>query len=346
MGIILPSKSSVSSMELEQLRAAAAPGSVLIITHDNPDPDALASGKALSLLLRQAWGIPSRLVYSGLVMRSENRMMLFRLTPEWEHRSVLPPAKDFSAVALIDTQPGAGNNRLVEMDAPLIIFDHHQPIRESPDSVRYAALDPKVGATTTLLYQYLEAAGIEPDPQLATAMFYGLKTDTLALSRGASEVDEAVYLKLLSRIDRSELIRIEQAGLSREYYRAFTRGLQAAKIYGSVIIARLGEMNRPDFGAEIADLLIRLENARAVLTLGTHDETLQLSVRTRPMGQDAGLLIQRVVTSPGTAGGHGSVAGGQVPLAGEPLAEIMQNIEARFLDVMGESGPGEPLLKD
>jgi nanoRNase/pAp phosphatase (c-di-AMP/oligoRNAs hydrolase) len=302
LGIILPSEISVSSAELEQLRAAAFPGPVLILTHDNPDPDALASGKALATLLKQAWNIPSRLVYSGLVMRSENRMMLHRLTPEWEHREVLPSLEDFSAVALVDTQPGAGNNRLVNHKVPLIVIDHHNPIRESIGSVRYAALNPKIGSTTTMLYQHLESAGIEPDPILATAMFYGLRTDTMSLSRDASEVDEVVYLKLLARIDRGELVRIEQAGLPRDYYRAFTRGLQAAKIYGTVTIARLGQMNRPDFGAEIADLLIRLDGTQAVLTLGAHEETLYISIRTRPMGKDAGLLIQQIVSPPGTGG--------------------------------------------
>jgi nanoRNase/pAp phosphatase (c-di-AMP/oligoRNAs hydrolase) len=344
LGIILPSETDVKSSDLEQLRAAASPGPVLILTHDNPDPDSLASGKALSLLLKQAWDIPSRLIYSGLVLRPENRMMLRRLTPEWEHREVLPALKDFSAVALVDTQPGAGNNRLRDLDVNLIVFDHHRPIRESKTSIRYAALNPQLGSTTSLLYQHLEAAGIEPDPALSTAMFYGVKSDTLSLSRGASEIDEVVYLKLLARIDRDELVRIEQAGLPREYYSAFTRGLQAAKIYGSVIIARLGRLDRPDFAAEIADLLIRLDGTRAVLTLGQHNEMLQVSVRTRPMGRDAGLLIQQLILPPGTAGGHGPVAGGQVPLMDAPLEQVTQEIETRFLNVMDEVGPGEPLL--
>lgn len=346
MGIILPSQTSVSSTELDNLRVTASPGPVLILTHDNPDPDSLASGKALATLLRQAWDIPSLLVYSGLVLRSENRMMLRRLTPEWEHREVLPSLKDFSAVALVDTQPGAGNNRLVDLDMPLIVFDHHNPIRENMDAVRFAALNPKMGSTTTLLYLYLEAAGIEPDSALSTAMFYGVKSDTLSLSRGTSEADEVVYLKLLARIDRDELIRIEQAGLPREYYRAFTRSLQSSKIYGSVIIARLGKLNRPDFGAEVADLLIRLDGTQAVLTLGEHNDILQISVRTRLMGKDAGLLIQQIVRPLGTGGGHGSVAGGQVPLTNEPLEQVMQDIEDRLLNLMGESRPGEPLLND
>lgn len=346
MGIILPSETSVSPVELDQLRTASSPGPVLILTHDNPDPDSLASGKALAVLLKQAWDIDSRLVFSGLVLRSENRMMLRRLTPEWEHREVLPSLKDFSAVALVDTQPGAGNNRLVDLDVPIIVFDHHSPMRKSMDVVRFAALNPNIGSTTSLLYQYLEAARIEPDPALSTAMFYGIKSDTLSLSRDASEADEVVYLKLLARIDREELIRIEQAGLPREYYRAFTRSLQASKIYGSVIIARLGKLDRPDFGAEVADLLIRLDGIQVVLTLGEHKDLLQISVRTRLMGKDAGLLIQQIVPPLGTGGGHGSVAGGQVPLASEQQERVMQEIEDRLLNIMGESRPGEPLLND
>jgi hypothetical protein len=93
-------------------------------------------------------------------------------------------------------------------------------------------------------------------------------------------------------IDRRELIRVEQAGLPREYFRAFCQGLHAARIYSQTIVAYLGLMHRPDLAAEIADLLIRLDSACAVLCLGTHGQLLHLSLRTEPLGLDAGLLIQ------------------------------------------------------
>jgi hypothetical protein len=62
------------------------------------------------------------------------------------------------------------------------------------------------------------------------------------------------------------------------------------------------------------------------------------------MGRDAGLLIQQLILPPGTAGGHGPVAGGQVPLMDAPLEQVTLEIETRFLNVMDEVGPGEPLL--
>ena len=109
---------SLDENRLTQLRATAGTGPVLILTHDNPDPDALASGKAFATLLKSAWNIPSRLLYSGLVQRAENRAMLNLLTPEWEHSDVLTGLDQFSALALVDTQPGAGNNRLPATTPP------------------------------------------------------------------------------------------------------------------------------------------------------------------------------------------------------------------------------------
>ena len=341
---MIPSmNTSVDQSRLAQLRAALGSGPVLILTHDNPDPDALASGKAFATLL-SAWNIPSRLIYSGLVLRSENRAMLSLLTPEWEHSDVLRGLDEYSALALIDTQPGAGNNRLPATHIPQVVIDHHNPIRGNISKVPYADVQPEIGATVTLLHQYLETAGIAPDSDLTTAMFYALKTDTLGLSRGVSSIDKVVYLKLLSQIDHGKLIRIEQAGLPQVYYRAFCGGLQAARVYTQSVVADLGTMHRPDLAAEMADLLIRLDGARAVLCLGTHEQILHLSIRTAPLGQDAGLIVQRVIVPPGKAGGHGTMAGGQVPLAGQVKTHLIDEIIGRFLNVMHEKGAGQPLI--
>ena len=341
---MIPSKnSSVDQNRLAQLRTVLGTGPVLILTHDNPDPDALASGKAFATLL-SAWNIPSRLIYSGLVLRSENRAMLTMLTPEWEHSDVLSGLDEYSALALIDTQPGAGNNRLPAAYIPQVVIDHHNPVRDNISRVPYADVQPDIGATVTLMAQYLETAGIVPDSDLTTAMFYALKTDTLGLSRGAAAIDKVVYLKLLSQIDHAKLIKVEQAGLPQVYFRAFCGGLQSARVYTQSVVAELGSMHRPDLAAEMADLLIRLDGARAVLCLGTHEQILHLSIRTEPLGQDAGLIVQGVIVPPGKAGGHGTMAGGQVPLAGQVKTDLVDEIVGRFLKVMNEHGAGQPLI--
>jgi nanoRNase/pAp phosphatase (c-di-AMP/oligoRNAs hydrolase) len=94
----------------------------------------------------------------------------------------------------------------------------------------------------------------------------------------------------------------------------------------------------------MADLLVRLENVRAVLCLGYHGRKMYLSMRTDSADLDAGLLLQRVVIPPGKAGGHGSSAGGQVPLEGFKADELAHQLEQRFIQMMGESVTSGELL--
>ncbi len=294
----------IDAARLEQLRGVVGKGPALILTHDSPDPDALASGLGLAMLFKHAFGLPSDLVYSGLVARAENRAVLNLLTPDWQFNDNLPDFSPYSAIALVDTQPGAGNNRFPAGRAPDIVIDHHYPRWESLRPVKYVDVRPELGATSSMVYQYLEAAKVQPDPLLATALFYGLQTDTRGLAREASKDDEEIYLKLLARIDRPKLVRVEQAGLSMDYFRAFHHGLEAARVYGRCVIADLGAMHRPDLAAEMADELIRLESARAVMCL----------------------------------------AGGQIPLDERPVEELAKELEGRFLNLMGEKVEGKQLV--
>ncbi len=334
---------SIEGDRLYRLREVVGTGPVLILTHDNPDPDALASGLGLSRLFA-SWGIRSDLVYSGLVSRAENKAMLSLLTPEWVHSDVLPDLDAYSAVALVDTQPDAGNNDLPSNVIPDIVIDHHHPVRDNITKVPFVELRPDVGATASLVFQYLEAARVDLDIRLATAIFYGIKADTRGLSRGDSPIDQDAYFRLLTLIDRQILTQVEQAGLPREYFRRFCEGLQAAVVYDNVVVADLGELHRPDFVGEMADLLIRLEHARGVLCIGNHGDLMYLSLRTMGMGDDAGLLVQRIVPAPGKAGGHGTVAGGQVPLGNGEVDQLTADLKRRFLAVMGKTAEGAPLM--
>lgn len=330
---------------LERLRAAAGRGPVLILTHDNPDPDALASGKALAHLLQHAWGIPARLAYSGLVARAENQAMLHLLTPEWQPLERAADWGSYSAIALVDTQPGAGNNGLPADVIPQIVIDHHHPLRATLEKVSFWDIQTESGSTASMVYLYLQAAGVALDAHLATAIFYGIQTDTRGLTRGSSSQDQEIYFQMLPLIDRNKLVQVEQAGLPREYFRAFVQGLQSARVYGRIIVSYLEEMHRPDFMAELADLLIRLKNTRAVLCMGFHQATFHLSLRTASPDDDAGELIQSVISGLGRAGGHGMMAGGQVLLVDRPADEIAAEIERRFVSLITDPAlPGTPLL--
>jgi nanoRNase/pAp phosphatase (c-di-AMP/oligoRNAs hydrolase) len=334
----------VNQGQLEHFRHSLQNGPVLITTHDNPDPDALASGKAVKQLINGMWGIPTKLLYGGVVGRAENRAMLEWLTPEWEHFNTCGNPFNFSSMVFVDCQPGSRNSIPINENLPMIVIDHHHPILDLSKRAAYADIRSNVGSTVTMMYQYLEAARVDIDPSLATAMFYGLMADTNGLSKGATVEDGIIYVKLLERLDRQALLRIESAGLAQEYYQAFDQGIQNARIYGKAIVAFLGDMHRPDLTAELADLLFRYEEVHAALCSGVYKQELLFSIRTGLVDQDAGLLVQKVIFPPGSAGGHGLIAGGQIPLDGENIRDSVSRLEMRFLENVGEPAIGRSLL--
>jgi nanoRNase/pAp phosphatase (c-di-AMP/oligoRNAs hydrolase) len=248
-------------------------------------------------------------------------------------------------LALIDTQPGAGNNPLPPNTEVAIVFDHH-PLRKATGQVRYADVRPDVGAISTVLTEVLQAAAIEPPQPLATALFYGIKTDTQGLAREASPADMAAYMYLHDRIDVRALSRIEQAQVSPEYFRSLSTTLRAARIHDRVVISFLGDMARPDLAAEMADLLLRLKGMRWVLCMGVHQNTLILAVRTRNRRGGAEHLVLDIVEGQGTAGGHGTMAGGQVPLQGQDPALVAQHLTQRVLEHLqvDPEQEGQPLI--
>jgi nanoRNase/pAp phosphatase (c-di-AMP/oligoRNAs hydrolase) len=334
----------VTQEQLQQLRDAVGAGPLLILTHDNPDPDALAAGSTLAALCALKWDTEVHLGYSGLVARAENKAMMQILTPEWESLDLLGDPHDYPVCALVDSQPGSGNNSLPHDIIPRIVFDHHVPVQESIEGISFADIRTDIGATTSLVYQYFEAAGLEPDSKLATAIFYGIQTDTQGLSRGGTPEDQEIYFKLLGIINREKLVQVIQARVPREYFKEFSRGLEAAMVYERTIVSYLGSLHRPDFVAELADALIRLEGTHAVLTMGYHENVLYFSLRTRTSETDAGHLIQAIVSPYGRAGGHGTVAGGQIQFRNRTPDEVAEEVRSKFLKLMNESRQGMRLI--
>ncbi len=331
--------------QILQLKLALKNGPVLITTHDNPDPDALASGVAINQLINRTWGIPTKLIYTGHVGRAENHAMFKLVTPEWTHLEEGEDISQYAAIVFVDCQPGSRTILPIDENLPMIVIDHHYPIVELSYRAIYMDIRPNVGSTVTMIYQYLDAAQVAIGPALATAMFLGLRADTNGLSRGSTVDDGIVYVKLLEKLDQQILHKVQTAGLAQEYYQAFYQGMQDSRVYGKAIISYLGNMHRPDLAAELADLLFRYDNVHAALCSGVYKQNIHFSLRTGLFDQDAGILVQSVIFPPGTAGGHGIMAGGQIPLDGGDPKRLVHNLERRFLDSVGELSTSKPLLK-
>ena len=313
---------------------------LLVLTHGNPDPDSMGAGVGLQHLAQQTTGLPSTFGLVGRVMRAENKAMIECLGIELTPLDSLD-LSDYDCVALVDTQPGFGHT-ICPNGKIDIVLDHHVPPDNGPSpDVAFRDVRIDVGATSSLVTSYLMQRGVPLTPDVATALFYGVRTDTADLSRGASPLDVAVYEFLMPRIDRQKLARITRPELPLEYYKALRDALNNIRVYDHVVLCSLGKITAPEMVAEVADLLIRLEGKQAVFCGGVYDHNYHVSVRTELGGRDAYYLIRDALGGEGSFGGHGSVAGGAVPLpdgSQRTVKRLERRLERNILRSMGVEG--------
>jgi len=188
---------------------------LLILTHDFPDPDALASAFALQYLAQSAFDIQSRIAYGGEIGRTENRTMV-RLLRIPLHRMRKVWLKNYACIALVDTQPAFGNNSFPGGKRATIIIDQHGP--HTPPQADLVLVDPDCGATCVIIAQALLARR-EPIPaRVASALAYGILTDTLDLYRAKRPDVVQTYLRVLQQADMRTLARIQNPTRSRRFF--------------------------------------------------------------------------------------------------------------------------------
>ena len=284
-----------------------------VVTHDNPDPDAIASAVALGELAARA-GCEVSLCYYGDISHQENRAFvnlleydLVNLDPEDD--GALDPYDGF---ALVDhSRPGV-NDQLPD-DLPIdIVIDHHPP--RMPVEARYVDLRSGVGATSTLLVDYFERLEVELSEPIATGLLFGIRVDTKDFRREVSAEDFEAAAQLVGRADMEALQRIEDPSVSGETLAVIGRAIDNREEEGSVLLSCVGELSDRDALAQAADRLLDLEDIHATLVYGVLDGTIYVSARARGADIDLGEALRDAFGQIGSAGGHADMAGAQITL--------------------------------
>lgn len=308
--------------ELESLFSSrASTGRWLILTHDNPDPDAIAAAAALSKLLRRYFKRRVTTAYGGIVGRAENQEMVKILGIRLSHLRHLN-WRHYRHFALVDTQPATGNNQLPETIVPDLVFDHHPP-RRATARVPFSDIRTPYGATATILAEYLFAANVEVTRKNATALVYAIRSETQDFGREYCTNDKAVYDYLHALADIRALSRIQTPRLPLSYFETLYRGMRRLESVGTLVVSHLGTVSQPDIVPEIADLLLRLDGKTWSFCTGVYNDRLYLSMRTTNPRADAGSLMRRLLGRRGKGGGHGMMAGGWIALSNSSASEIL-----------------------
>ncbi|MCA1585754.1 MAG: DHH family phosphoesterase [Acidobacteria bacterium] len=280
---------------------------VLILTHNDPDPDALASGLAMRNILRRNKQTAIIGCLQG-VSRPENLRMVKLLDLHYE---VLLPqdVRSFDKVALVDVQPHYFPGLLAQAD---LVIDHHP--EQSGYNTVFKDIRPTYGSTSTILTEHLRAVDIDISERTATAMLYAIKSDTLFFNRQANRADLDAFSYLYPLADAMMIRKMEGAEITGERLDYVIKAWQQGRMMEHVFCAFLGEPSREDFIPYVADFYLQLENVQWSVISGVVNDTFIVSVRNLGYSRNAGDFVRRWFNDIGSAGGHRTMAKAVVPL--------------------------------
>ncbi|MCU4716574.1 DHH family phosphoesterase [Halapricum hydrolyticum] len=313
-----------------------------IVMHDNPDPDAIASALALARLANLA-GRTAELCYYGSITHQENRAFVNLLDIELRNLDAGDDLSEFGGFALVDhSRPGVNDQLPIETPIDIVI-DHHPP--REPVEAAHVDLRSDVGATSTLLVEYLQQSAVQIDETVATALLFGIRIDTDEFRREACQTDFEAAAALLPVANLGTLQRIENPSMSPETFETIGCAIRNRTRHGPVVITGVDDIQNRDALAQAADRLLNIEDVTTTLVYGIEDGTIHVSARTRGADLDIGEALRDAFGPIGSAGGHADMAGAQIEAGSfeadgfeaddRPLVEIVDEIVTdRFLDVL------------
>ncbi len=279
---------------------------VLILLHNEPDPDALAAGLALRTLLRRTKATAIIGALHG-VTRPENLRMADLLDIQVE---TVTPADfaSFDRIATVDVQPHYFPGQLPRVD---LVIDHH------PEQTGYTAvfkdIRPEFGSTCTILTEHLRAVDVNISERTATAMLYAIKSDTLFFARHTNKSDLEAFTFLYPLADAALIRKMEGAEITLERLEHVTRALATSRLKSQVLSAFVGETTREDFIPYTADFLLQVEGVKWAIVSGIVGGHMIISVRNLGYSRNAGDFVKANFGDIGSAGGHRALAKAVVP---------------------------------
>ncbi|WP_435185166.1 DHH family phosphoesterase [Halobellus sp. EA9] len=286
-------------------------GRLAVVMHDNPDPDAIASALAVARIAATL-DVPADACYFGDISHQENRALVNLLGLDLVELESGSELDEYAGVALVDhSRPGV-NDGLPEDTTVDVVVDHHPP--RAPVEAQFVDLRHDIGATSTLVTDYLRRAGIDPDESLATALLFGIRVDTNDFSREVSPADFGAAAWLLSHANLSLLDRVESPSMTSAVLETLARAIRNRDVRGDALASNVGAISDRDALAQAADRLLNMEGIRIAVIYGFKDGTVYVSGRARGTDVDLGETLRDAFDAIGSAGGHADMAGAQVPL--------------------------------
>ncbi|MFQ6137048.1 MAG: DHH family phosphoesterase [Candidatus Hydrothermarchaeales archaeon] len=329
--------------KLKQILSEISNG-LAIVVHNNPDPDSIASALTLKRIA-EGYGKSADIIYGDEIGHEENRALVNLMGIELKHASEVDDFGKYSKIALVDTAIPESNNPLPRNIVPDIVIDHHQ-INIGEVKAEYIDIRTDTGATSTILAEYAKHLEKELDRELATALLYGIKTDTQDFTRGTTPLDLRAVATLYPAADHDLIAKIEAPPMLLETMDVLGEAIRNRKVKGSYLLSNVGFIRDRDVLPQAADYLLNLEGISTVVVYGIGEGAIHLSARNKDIRINLGKLMEKAFGDIGQAGGHGTAAAAKIPLGlfggvkdKDALLRLAEDaVTERFLKIVGVKG--------
>ncbi len=304
---------SLEAGELEykarQLRAVVEGVStkLAILTHDNPDPDSIASAAALQVIA-ESLDVEADILYLGEIGHQENRAFVNLLGIELLQRDEVD-IEEYDTFALVDhmraTEP--------ELDHPVdILIDHYEP--ETEYEAEFSDVRPNVSSTSTIMTKYVQEFDISISEEVATALLYGIRAETLDFKRDTTPADLTAAAYLYPFANHDTLEQVESPSMSPETLDVLAEAITSRDVQGSHLVTNAGFIRDRDALTQAAQHLLNLEGITTTAVFGIADDTIFLAARSKDIRMNIGNVLQDAFDDIGEAAGHSTQASAEIPL--------------------------------
>ena len=323
----------------KQLMAAFVPEDRVLIAI-TADPDAMASAMAMKRLL---WRKVAQvtIAHHNTIYRPDNLAMIRLLKiPMVTFKQI--KTDHFSKVVLVDSQQHH-SKEFANLKVNVVV-DHHPPGPQGPHMM-FNDIRAGYGANSTIMVEYLKQAGIRPSERLATALSYGIRTDTAMFIRANLEQDVKAFVNLYPYANAGLLRNIQSSEMRLKDLKFLQEGLSRYTMKRNCVYLHLNPSPNSDTLVQLADFFLKVDSVDMTVVSGVLDEKLIIIMRY--LGNvgargNVGKMAAQAFAELGTAGGHTTVARAELPVS--HLARILPDTRPETLALFIQKSIAPPRM--
>lgn len=313
-----------------------------VITQRSPDPDSIASAGALQEIARHL-DVEADIIYLGDIGHQENRAFVNLLGIELLSWDDIEDRSIYDTVLLVDH--GMADELELEVD---VVIDHHEPDVEFEDG--FVDIRPNMSSTSTILTKYIQQFDLNVSEEIATALLYGIRAETLDFKRDTTPADLTAAAFLYPFANHDTLEQVESPSMSPETLDVLAEAITNRDVQGSHLVSNAGFVRDREALSQAANHLLNLEGVTTTAVFGIADETIYLSARSKDIRMNIGSVLSDAYGEMGNTAGHSTQASAEIPLGiftgidisddtRDTLLELTEEAVKRTLfDAMGVDG--------